>query len=504
MEALIGDHKAVYTRYANLRIDALNAWETQQLYQATCMHYLKAFDLRLARHRFVVQNGWTYDRFAKDVPQKSEPHAWRYHKGDADPATFRVIAQSTPLTQALTYLSRFENLDSFDAATLPRLDPTFQQNLVRLQRSDKWERIKTLVLATRVRVARRINLIVYKTSTHTLHPKISRCKLVMDNSNGQYQVFLQLRKTPNELMESHARQGHGLDGKPSRYWHLPVLWDRKRLDLSTLRDDAQFQVKMQHGKLHVLLTHEAPDIPLPPFEKALALDVGQVHLMADNEGRMYSHNTVWLDVFVAALTALQNGPLLPTDYRYQAMLRRLLRRNEAEIQRLLSGWLDAWQAEGVSDLILEDLSLANDATVVRHPLLDVRYSALNRLMRLSAIKGWLASMCRKRGMRLHLTDPAYTSQECNICHHISGENRSSQAQFACVRCGHTENADTSSAKTMMQRFTSNVLKHALHQVDNHHVMTPKALSRRAIKEIIVNAYAGGPSGLPVPEPLPSG
>jgi len=42
-------------------------------------------------------------------------------------------------------------------------------------------------------------------------------------------------------------------------------------------------------------------------------------------------------------------------------------------------------------------------------------------------------------------DPAFTSQRCSVCGHISAGSRKSQALFACVACGHTSNADVNAA-----------------------------------------------------------
>jgi len=44
--------------------------------------------------------------------------------------------------------------------------------------------------------------------------------------------------------------------------------------------------------------------------------------------------------------------------------------------------------------------------------------------------------------------PQYTSQRCSCCGHIAKENRISQVRFACVKCGHTENADINAAKNI--------------------------------------------------------
>ncbi|WP_176091456.1 zinc ribbon domain-containing protein, partial [Burkholderia ambifaria] len=37
--------------------------------------------------------------------------------------------------------------------------------------------------------------------------------------------------------------------------------------------------------------------------------------------------------------------------------------------------------------------------------------------------------------------PQNTSRTCPRCGHVSADNRKTQAQFACVSCGHEANAD---------------------------------------------------------------
>lgn len=60
------------------------------------------------------------------------------------------------------------------------------------------------------------------------------------------------------------------------------------------------------------------------------------------------------------------------------------------------------------------------------------------------------------GLKTRLTDkttvvlcpPAFTSQRCSCCGHTAKENRKSQADFSCVACGHSENADLNAAKNI--------------------------------------------------------
>ena len=45
----------------------------------------------------------------------------------------------------------------------------------------------------------------------------------------------------------------------------------------------------------------------------------------------------------------------------------------------------------------------------------------------------------------------HTSQECPACHHVSPDNRRTQALFLCVECGYENNADTVGAINVLER-----------------------------------------------------
>jgi len=47
--------------------------------------------------------------------------------------------------------------------------------------------------------------------------------------------------------------------------------------------------------------------------------------------------------------------------------------------------------------------------------------------------------------RVEKINPAHTSQRCSACGHVAGENRKSQAVFACTACRYTANADVNAA-----------------------------------------------------------
>lgn len=52
---------------------------------------------------------------------------------------------------------------------------------------------------------------------------------------------------------------------------------------------------------------------------------------------------------------------------------------------------------------------------------------------------------------LMLVNSAYTSQTCSECGHCERNNRESQAEFHCKKCGIRMNADLNAAKNILDR-----------------------------------------------------
>jgi len=100
-------------------------------------------------------------------------------------------------------------------------------------------------------------------------------------------------------------------------------------------------------------------------------------------------------------------------------------------------------------VVVEDLQVSNmsrsAAGTVEQPGRNVRAKAgLNRSI---LDQGWAEfrrqleyKMLWVGGLFLAVP-PQNTSRTCPHCGHVSGENRKTQAEFACVECGFAENAD---------------------------------------------------------------
>jgi len=102
----------------------------------------------------------------------------------------------------------------------------------------------------------------------------------------------------------------------------------------------------------------------------------------------------------------------------------------------------------VEDLRIGDMTRSARGTVAE-PGRGVRAKAgLNRLILAS---GWgvLAKRLEQKAPgRVQKVNAIYTSQRCSVCGHVAGENRKSQAVFACTACQYRCNADVNAAKNI--------------------------------------------------------
>jgi putative transposase len=98
----------------------------------------------------------------------------------------------------------------------------------------------------------------------------------------------------------------------------------------------------------------------------------------------------------------------------------------------------------VEDLQVRNMSRSAKGTI-EAPGHNVRAkSGLNRAILdqgWSAFRTMLEYKLAWAGGRLVAVPPQHTSQECPVCHHVSADNRRTQARFACAQCGYESNAD---------------------------------------------------------------
>lgn len=72
-------------------------------------------------------------------------------------------------------------------------------------------------------------------------------------------------------------------------------------------------------------------------------------------------------------------------------------------------------------------------------------------------KVFLQYKARRQGKLVIEVPPFYSSQECAACGHIHQDNRVSQSEFVCQRCGNNDHADHNAAKVIAMRGVKQLL-----------------------------------------------
>jgi putative transposase len=95
-------------------------------------------------------------------------------------------------------------------------------------------------------------------------------------------------------------------------------------------------------------------------------------------------------------------------------------------------------------VVVESLNVAGmSRSNLAKQILDCSWSEFFRMLKYKA---------EGAGRRVEEIDPRYTSQTCSECGFVHRDNRKTQADFVCVSCGHTDNADHNGAVNILGRI----------------------------------------------------
>jgi transposase len=410
-----------------------------------------------------------------------------------------------------------------------------------------YDKIIKLIRDKKVRLINKIKLAEYKTGTHARHLDNAQISIIKDSNNGKYQYFLKVRiysklnaREP-KLKESNKNNYPELlkNYEDSNFIYLPIVYNQGKLkDINRILETIlssnypqilikaeQLRFNKKSRKIHIIFNYEEKN-PLatkieeslfihkdysliePKEENTLGLDVNaKNNLLADSNGKFYTeifknNSCLNLDkdteikcIFMENVNEIVELNSIPVEertekekYRYE----RLLRTNESLIKAYLAVSVKDWKNQGIEHLVLEDLNLANDKSYSKsyyeHAGIKIKYSRLIRLLRLNQIKHWLAQLGEKQGIFVHWVNPAYSSQECNDCHHISDKNRLIQEEFKCEKCHYELNADTGSAVNIKERVVNKELRKLLSKDNVYLCARSNGLYYKEVKNVIDKFY----------------
>jgi putative transposase len=228
------------------------------------------------------------------------------------------------------------------------------------------------------------------------------------------------------------------------------------------------QIKRQGRRwMLVLSCDDVPTNPLPVTGGQAGIDVGIVSFATTSDGE-HVDNPRWARASAARLAAAQQRL---ARARRGGNNRAARRETVAARHRKIANQRKNFhhkQARGLVaryDLIVvEDLTITNmlrrakprpdPANLGQYLPNGARAkSGLNRSI---SDAGWgqfvsiLRAKAEEAGRAWIEVDPRHTSDRCEACRHVARENRVTQAEFACQRCGHSAPADEHAARNILR------------------------------------------------------
>jgi putative transposase len=215
----------------------------------------------------------------------------------------------------------------------------------------------------------------------------------------------------------------------------------------------QADLIFRNNEFFLCVVVEAPEpAPVMPIN-VIGVDFGIKNIATDSTGETFSGEKIdkariKLDDLRASLQSCG------TDSAKKHL--KKLSGHEARFRRDTNHCISkklVMKAKGTSSLIvLEDLQGIRERTTVqtsaqRHRHSSWSFSQLRQFIDYKAVMAGVGVVC---------IDPAYTSQECPICHHISRSNRPTRDEFCCVCCGFSGPADTVAARNIAARVSVNM------------------------------------------------
>ena len=280
-----------------------------------------------------------------------------------------------------------------------------------------------------------------------------------------------------------------IDLKNKQNIYIPLQVNNSYHNFSKIRKQ-QWIIKpsIKRNTVDIIGTKEVEKPTFKEFNKVIGIDLNVKNNFAScSNEQVFDYDRTYINEFCNQLKKFDKIGLKNISSKQKKKLEKLVRKNEWYFRSLIHDVLDELTKQGITDIVMEDLDQFS-ASYTKNKEFDIKYSRLNRLLRLSNIKNWFNQQAEKRGIRVHLTLACYSSQQCPKCGHISKDNRPTQEQFKCVNCQYTNNADINASKNLKLRFTNVLLRSKLHTLDEFSRMIPKRIKKELVKKILISSY----------------
>ena len=221
--------------------------------------------------------------------------------------------------------------------------------------------------------------------------------------------------------------------------------------LEQRRVRGQADLILQKGTFYLCVVVEVEAETQYNAEGCLGVDLGLVNIATTSDGQHFSGEKA--DKVRTRYTRLKSALQSKGTDSAKRHLKRTSgkeRKFKTNLNHCISKIIVGIAKDTKRSIALEDLThIRSQVTVRKAQRGRLGKWAFGQLRQFIDYKAQLS------GVPTFVVDPRNTSKQCSECGNIDKANRKTQSEFACVECGHTENADINAAKNIASRAVVN-------------------------------------------------
>jgi putative transposase len=213
------------------------------------------------------------------------------------------------------------------------------------------------------------------------------------------------------------------------------------------RVKGQADLVYRDGIFFLYVTIELPTPPASETGDVLGVDLGIVNVAVDSDGQLHTGEEI--RTCRARYLKLRQGLQSCGTKSAKRHLRKVKRKESRFVKHTnhcISKQLVQKASSGQRALALEDLTGIRARATVKK---SQRYERMSWAF--SQLRQFIAYKAEAAGIPVILVEARNTSRTCPECGHCAKENRRSQSEFLCVKCGFQAHADFVGATNVCRR-----------------------------------------------------
>ena len=398
-----------------------------------------------------------------------------------------VKKKQTPLSNCLTYLTRYgnENIIDYIKDNLYKCDNKkreFYNNILRCCDKFGFERLYNLALAKRKRILNHYANKPIEFKSLSFGGR-SRKKYIVDfnkNFGSKINSFISLSGFRRKSLDIPVKYHKGYHGNMRDYRK-----NSPEYEYIITFDEKNHQVKVN-------LCKDGERYIPEPNGKTIGIDVNCKHnLFSLSNETTYDYDRKLVNDYCKLLRYIDGLKSKDKNYSIGKRKQRKLDKLKEKVikfeQQTISTMCKNLKSNGFGHIIMEDLDNGfGKCYVTDKDNENINYNRKVSFLGLSSLKGEVEHIARKYDIAVSTVHSSYTSKMCPMCGCIDDGNRPTQEEFECVECGHKDNADFNAAKNIRNRVLVTVLRESLlKQLDNG-AFEPRNVNRSKVKDVLLS------------------